>query len=109
MKLVGSGPGHEIDIRTAGDGELRIRNVRLDVEFLNGIGRRRNRPHIGVDIVVQNAVNGEVVLVGSLPTDSGGDASRSQGNRESRLLPTFLRRRSWGQERKLRELASIQG
>src|SRR5579863_10658875 len=101
MKLVGSGPGHEIDIRTAGDGELRIRNVRLDVKFLNGIGRRRNRPHIGVDIVVQNAVNGEVVLVGSLPTHSRGDPSGSQIYCEPRLLPTLLRGRSWGQERKL--------
>src|SRR5581483_5622269 len=46
MKSVASGFRDDVDVGARGDAELRVDNVGLHIEFLNGVGRRADGPGV---------------------------------------------------------------
>ena len=68
MEVIGSRAGQEIDIGPRTDRKLSIRDVRLDVKFLDRI-RRADGEGIGKQSVVQHSIHRVVVLLRTLPID----------------------------------------
>src|SRR6476646_3083787 len=82
--------------------------MRLDIEFLQCIGRRADCPGIRINCIIQNAIHCEIVLLASLAIHRWTDSSSSLFNRECVLLPGFLRGGAWSKKGELSKTSAIQ-
>src|SRR4029077_9481223 len=108
MEVIRSRARDEIDVRSRTDRELRIRDVRLDVEFLNRVGRRTDSEGVRKEGVVQHSVHRVVVLLWSLSINRRADRTSSELYSKEPLLPTLDQRNCSGaKQSELIELPSI--
>ena len=104
VDLVSAGLGDDVDIRSGGRSELSRSDVRLDLEFLNGIDRGLQPVGLEEALVVVHAVQRVVVGLAAQPADRHGGAGCLECRQRSGAGHGARR-----QDRELREAAAVQG